>query len=1073
MAQAAARLERFKLAQAAIAEHLHLENSGQDLDIRHRKELAGSTLEQHRAAKRWFIEYLQHQTPLLDPQRFFKPDHAPPDRVLLKQYAIFMAQSRVGRISDTIAVRTLTNYMRLLFTVLSIDRDYALDRNLQLDVQAYIDNDMVKEYHLSREQWKKPVAHSEDLTYLLSVLYTPQFIGTFFDMRQLLNFTLFLNIMVDAGCRGGDIAWDRKTQSGTCLLWEDVKFYAFWDASIDAVDIRANITFRHLKGMKLDPSHYKTVPLSLFQTDMVQEDTLRLILIMALMDNVFQADIRTWSDLMLVPSSLTGRLIPLKENIRSIPLLRKVDNVTYALTDRAEQLREMQNLTRRLGRAAGLEDRLTAYCLRRGVAYTLATKTSADNRRFLMGHKTASKIYSEYASRVATVDLAALYRNREPRPILQMSSMLLNSSVEAPRMISNEGRAQAKLNASYLASRSIYVALREDLLLEHGTLAAASRTTDSKYAEFQVAYNKQSSALQSASKKIYRQEYSDFFQFKDQITDRPTPISIATSPSASHKLASPISSTSSRVEDVCKELCYNSQESPMWIGESCGKDSSRLALDEREEVTSVDPRISLSTHAVLEDGLEDIIVKDEFRDIDPILLGMSAYGRLFEGQEGLVTLVGNEAKDSNNFPDLIITTEPVQSHDHDHPPIRLHGVSKRDQTLINAYESASERMTGENPTIYPQENYGADRDFVDPYLCDQILSVLGSDASENVLATTLGRFFGIVHPIDRFYPGQEPCSGTYRCLFCDESLTKFRHAALHVSRCAEIGAIDQACSIYDLVFPFDQPCTFTHVRKVNGDLELVECGKTFSDRQGFGDHNRSHLLGNNQMVRDASGKLVPTCFHTSCAVLPAAGQGRMRHGIIFQSREERLVHMRTQHQLVLTVAPKPIFCEFCYEYVLPHDADAHFELHVDDIGSVVKDTGYSGVIGLGRCLRPRLCIFCYHDGSLSASVRFNTHGGNRTTWIEHINAHLTSVRQATPCPAFPILCTMSEPMESVKMRDHLARVHGIIIEDQKKRKFRAALAPLSPNKASRSSESGHMKKYRRALFDTALGENEG
>lgn len=68
---------------------------------------------------------------------------------------------------------------------------------------------------------------------------------------------------------------------------------------------------------------------------------------------------------------------------------------------------------------------------------------------------------------------------------------------------------------------------------------------------------------------------------------------------------------------------------------------------------------------------------------------------------------------------------------------------------------------------------------------------------------------------------------------------------------------------------------------------------------------------------------------------------------------------------------------------------------------------------------------------------------------------------------------MSEPMESVKMRDHLARVHGIIIEDQKKRKFRAALAPLSSNKTSRSSESGHMKKYRRASFAIGLDENEG
>ena len=213
-----------------------------------------------------------------------------------------MAQSRVGNIADTISVRTLINYTRLLFTVFGIDRGRRLDKALTDDVQAYVYNDMVKEYQLSRAQWKKPVAHSEDLTYLISVLYTPQFIGTLSNMRQLMNLTLFLNIMVDTGSRGGDIAWDRKTEPGTCLLWEDIKLYAFWNESIDAVDIRANLTFRYLKGMKLEPGQYKTVPLSLFPISMVKEDTLRLILIMALMDGVFESDLRAWSDLRPFPT---------------------------------------------------------------------------------------------------------------------------------------------------------------------------------------------------------------------------------------------------------------------------------------------------------------------------------------------------------------------------------------------------------------------------------------------------------------------------------------------------------------------------------------------------------------------------------------------------------------------------------------------------------------------------------------------------------------------------------------------------------------------------------------------------
>jgi hypothetical protein len=63
-----------------------------------------------------------------------------------------MALSRVGHIADTISVRTLINYTRLLFTVLGIDRGRRLDKNLTDDIQAYIYNDMTKEYQLSREQ---------------------------------------------------------------------------------------------------------------------------------------------------------------------------------------------------------------------------------------------------------------------------------------------------------------------------------------------------------------------------------------------------------------------------------------------------------------------------------------------------------------------------------------------------------------------------------------------------------------------------------------------------------------------------------------------------------------------------------------------------------------------------------------------------------------------------------------------------------------------------------------------------------------------------------------------------------
>ena len=65
-----------------------------------------------------------------------------------------------------------------------------------------------------------------------------------------------------------------------------------------------------------------------------------------------------------------------------------------------------------------------------------------------------------------------------------------------------------------------------------------------------------------------------------------------------------------------------------------------------------------------------------------------------------------------------------------------------------------------------------------------------------------------------------------------------------------------------------------------------------------------------------------------------------------------MAHMMTHHQLISTTSPKPTFCEFCYEFVLPHELDAHFELHMDAVDLLVKANGYTGLMGLGRTLKP-------------------------------------------------------------------------------------------------------------------------
>ena len=365
---------------------------------------------------------------------------------------------------------------------------------------------------------------------------------------------------------------------------------------------------------------------------------------------------------------------------------------------------------------------------------------------------------------------------------------------------------------------------------------------------------------------------------------------------------------------------------------------------------------------------------------------------------------------------------------------RLHGISRNDQACIDAYLA---RQQGSSLRRQRRDNSGIDRTYVDPTLCNQMLTVFESDGNEAEMASVLGAFFKIVHPIDRFFPGQEPVSGSYRCMFCDEDLAGVVHASLHVYKCALTEATDRSCRIADELFLFDRPCAYTNLKKVNGVWDLVQCGKTFSDRKAFGVHVGSHHFGKTQMIGDEHNDLVLSCFYIPCAELPSGLRGPRpsRTGIVFQSREERQSHMMTHHQLISTWNPKPTFCEFCYEFVLPHELDARFELHIGAADSLVKANGYTGLMGFGRTLQPRLCIFCFHDRSISVSQRLDTQcsqGIDR--YHRHINMHLNAIEHAIPCPAFPDLCTMSEPLDSMQMKHHLAAVHGIIVKDYSKRR---------------------------------------
>jgi hypothetical protein len=98
---------------------------------------------------------------------------------------------------------------------------------------------------------------------------------------------------------GHELIYSPPIECEECpFTWKDVEIYALPVG--DSIDFKAILTFKNMKDMKMDESKYKRIVVSTVSTCSAVEDSMRLLLILGLMDGVFDNGITTWSDLMLL-----------------------------------------------------------------------------------------------------------------------------------------------------------------------------------------------------------------------------------------------------------------------------------------------------------------------------------------------------------------------------------------------------------------------------------------------------------------------------------------------------------------------------------------------------------------------------------------------------------------------------------------------------------------------------------------------------------------------------------------------------------------------------------------------------
>jgi hypothetical protein len=165
---------------------------------------------------------------------------------------------------------------------------------------------------------------------------------------------------------------------------------------------------------------------------MALQDTLRLLINLALMDGVFDENIRTWKKLcpIKLPTDCaeTGRRLPISLKMRKVPVLCRTRQ--HCITDDPVQTVDIHPQFRRLARFCGFEHRLIGYCLRRGVAYVLAKETTSLTRRFLMGHS-SDKEFEPYQSVVSSIEFPAMFRGIQQRLLVCLTGISPSRSQSA------------------------------------------------------------------------------------------------------------------------------------------------------------------------------------------------------------------------------------------------------------------------------------------------------------------------------------------------------------------------------------------------------------------------------------------------------------------------------------------------------------------------------------------------------------------------------------------------------------------------------------------------------------------
>ena len=184
------------------------------------------------------------------------------------QYLVDLRSGLVRNTNSRLYLTTIHNYIMILNTTLKRCQNKP-NPDIIIGLHTWVDAVLEPQGLVNTTSNKKVLTLNKDVTTLLYGLFSLEFITTFRNTRDILNLSLFINMLVDSCGRPGELLMEQgsKVNPNKYLRWKYIKIFAFRESN--SVVLRALVFFEHLKSATLRTQKQKRIPLRLLLSDMI------------------------------------------------------------------------------------------------------------------------------------------------------------------------------------------------------------------------------------------------------------------------------------------------------------------------------------------------------------------------------------------------------------------------------------------------------------------------------------------------------------------------------------------------------------------------------------------------------------------------------------------------------------------------------------------------------------------------------------------------------------------------------------------------------------------------------------